>query len=120
MLAALQILILLTGNYTFFNWLTLTLCLMLCDDFALAKVLPRRLAALYAQEPAHPAAITDRHRLWRRALIAPVVILITGISLFQLLSPFGPLPRWAMPVATAHQWLSPLRSVNFILFPPAT
>ncbi len=32
-IALLQILILLTGNYTFFNWLTLALCLLLLDDF---------------------------------------------------------------------------------------
>jgi len=39
-LACLQILILLTGNYTFFNWLTLALCLLLLDDQLLMKVLP--------------------------------------------------------------------------------
>ncbi len=39
-IAFLQILILLTGNYTFFNWLTLALCLLLLDDFALKKFAP--------------------------------------------------------------------------------
>ena len=42
-IAFLQILILLTGNYTFFNWLTLALCLLLLDDFALEKVVPLKL-----------------------------------------------------------------------------
>ena len=37
-IAFLQILILLTGNYTFFNWLTLALCLLLLDDFALRNI----------------------------------------------------------------------------------
>ena len=37
-IAFLQILILLTGNYTFFNWLTLALCLLLLDDFVLKRV----------------------------------------------------------------------------------
>ena len=36
-IAFLQILILLTGNYTFFNWLTLALCLLLLDDLVLMK-----------------------------------------------------------------------------------
>jgi predicted DCC family thiol-disulfide oxidoreductase YuxK len=36
-IAFLQILILLTGNYTFFNWLTLALCLLLLDDYCLMK-----------------------------------------------------------------------------------
>jgi predicted DCC family thiol-disulfide oxidoreductase YuxK len=36
-LAALQILIALTGNYCFFNWLALALCLTLFDDSALSR-----------------------------------------------------------------------------------
>ncbi len=39
----LQVLILLTGNYTFFNLLVMALCLALFDDAALRKVLPQRL-----------------------------------------------------------------------------
>ena len=39
-----QLLIIATGNYTFFNWLTIALALMLCDDRALAAVLPDALA----------------------------------------------------------------------------
>jgi len=42
----LQVLILLTGNYTFFNLLTMALCLVLFDDAALRKVIPRRLTLL--------------------------------------------------------------------------
>ena len=47
-IAFLQILILLTGNYTFFNWLTLALCLLLLDDFALAKFVPAQNVRLSA------------------------------------------------------------------------
>ena len=54
-LAALQILILLTGNYAFFNWLALALCLFLLEDRDLhlspaPKQVPRmgRLAAMAA------------------------------------------------------------------------
>jgi len=39
----LEVLILLTGNYTFFNLLAMALCLVLFDDAALRKVLPPRL-----------------------------------------------------------------------------
>ncbi|MGA7871335.1 MAG: lipase maturation factor family protein [Candidatus Binatus sp.] len=38
----LQVVILLTGNYAFFNLLTMALCLALFDDAALRKVLPER------------------------------------------------------------------------------
>ena len=41
-LIGLQILILLTGNYAFFNWLTLALCLFLFDDRTLRRFLPKR------------------------------------------------------------------------------
>src|SRR4029077_8569466 len=36
-------LIFLTGNYTFFNLLTMALCVVLFDDAALRKVVPQRL-----------------------------------------------------------------------------
>src|SRR5712692_8249886 len=39
----LQVLIALTGNYTFFNLLTIALCLLLFDDAALGRMVPRRL-----------------------------------------------------------------------------
>ncbi len=41
-LIGLQILILLTGNYAFFNWLTIALCIFLFDDQALARFAPPR------------------------------------------------------------------------------
>ena len=40
-----QIIITLTGNYNFFNFLTMLLCLTLFDDQALRAVLPRRFSA---------------------------------------------------------------------------
>ena len=42
-MAILQITILLTGNYTFFNWLTLALCLFAMDDEALLPWIPKRI-----------------------------------------------------------------------------
>lgn len=50
-IAFLQILILLTGNYTFFNWLTLALCLLLLDDFVLKNLYRRLLSLLYRWRP---------------------------------------------------------------------
>jgi lipase maturation factor 1 len=41
-LIGLQVLILLTGNYAFFNWLTLALCLFLFNDASLARFVPKR------------------------------------------------------------------------------
>ena len=41
-LIGLQLLILITGNYAFFNWLTIALCIFLFDDQALARFVPAR------------------------------------------------------------------------------
>jgi hypothetical protein len=50
---SLQLLILFTGNYTFFNWLSIALCIMLLDDDLLRRFLPsrfvERLAAIEVQ-----------------------------------------------------------------------
>jgi len=108
-LVALQGLILLTGNYTFFNWLTLALSLLLVDDFVLAKLLPRKLTSLYFRAATRPF---PRRGLPRRLLIAPVAVVFVSISLVQLLAPFGPVPAWTSPVVGIYRWLSPFRSIN--------
>ncbi|MCX6925036.1 MAG: lipase maturation factor family protein [Verrucomicrobia bacterium] len=46
----LQVLILLTGNYCFFNLLTIALCLLLLDDAAVVALLPPRLRAVLVAE----------------------------------------------------------------------
>jgi lipase maturation factor 1 len=42
LLVSLQVIILLTGNYCFFNWLTIVLCLLLLDDAALRQLIPKK------------------------------------------------------------------------------
>ncbi len=42
LLVLLQLLIILTGNYNFFNLLTIALCIPLLDDVYLSRILPRR------------------------------------------------------------------------------
>jgi predicted DCC family thiol-disulfide oxidoreductase YuxK len=111
-LAVLQVLILLTGNYTFFNWLALALCLLLLDDFALARLLPRKLAALYTRSATRMEGHPARWRRWRMVVIVPLAAVVAGMSAVQLLSPFGGVPSWASPVLNVYRWLSPLRSVN--------
>jgi predicted DCC family thiol-disulfide oxidoreductase YuxK len=108
-LAVLQLLILLTGNYTFFNWLTLALCVLLLDDFTLLKLLPRKFTALYSQPLRLESSSVDR---WRLMIVAPIAIIFVSISIIQLLLPFGDVPRWTAPVVEVYRWLSPFRSIN--------
>ncbi len=81
---SLQVIILLTGNYTYFNLLTMALCLVLFDDLALRRILPRQLTRF----------APDQVREIKRGKVASTVIaafasLIVFVSLVQLHAEFG-------------------------------
>jgi predicted DCC family thiol-disulfide oxidoreductase YuxK len=67
-----QVLILLTGNYTFFNWLTIALCIMLLDDSYLRRFFPRWMVVLHVRRP--------RPSLLRRIPLAIFTLLIVFLS----------------------------------------
>ena len=102
-IAFLQMLILLTGNYTFFNWLTLALCLLLLDDYCLMKsAFPK------VQRPvSHNSA-----RRWPKAVTVPLAIVVIAIYLLQINLAVGKQPIWLFPAAIGEACLSPLRSLN--------
>src|SRR5204863_4525223 len=72
-IALLQVIILLTGNYTFFNWLTLALCLFTMDDAALRPWIPQRIAKRIRT--------SRRTRIGRplAAVAAALILLLTAI-----------------------------------------
>ena len=104
LLAALQALILLTGNFAFFNSLTIFLCVLLLDDAALRRLVPARLRRLLPQEP-ETRPSPSRARRW---VLAPVAALVLSVSLGQLAGDFG-LPSPVQPLAA---WQEPLHLVN--------
>lgn len=110
----LQIGIAVTGNYTFFNLLTILLCVTLLDDAALSKFLPGRWRVA-ARETVAPAVITRIRRVLpiiRRVavtLIVVVVLLISGMLLY------GSFNRPFTPPAVLHglyRAVAPFRSIN--------
>lgn len=109
-IAALQLFILLTGNFTFFNWLTLVLCVLAFDDFTWAALLPRKLASLYS------AAITKTTPppafRWENIPQAILAFLMAIISLALIFSSFGALIFWSKPVVATYRWIAPFRSIN--------
>ena len=126
-IAFLQILVLLTGNYTFFNWLTLALCLLLLDDFALTRLIPgKRLSRRNTGTPDAAPARTETdtkqaetvlgapgHRLrWPKAVTVPLGIIVALLYLFQISLIFGARPTWFYPIAVADAWLEPFRTFN--------
>jgi predicted DCC family thiol-disulfide oxidoreductase YuxK len=103
-LAGLQIAILLTGNYGFFNLATLALCILLLDDRFLGRFYPRRVMERLPAS-ARPSRL-------RRALLIPVAawLLVTSSALFMArLGLADAIPRAAW---TAVRWTQPLRSVS--------
>ena len=99
-LVGLQVLIILTGNYCFFNLLTIALCLLLIDDVTWRGLLSKRFMPtirLLEQPP----------RRYRRAFIAVVAMLLfllSGIRFSGQLFREAELPDVA--------WITPFRSVN--------
>jgi len=112
-LAGLQVLILLTGSYGFFNLLTLLLCLWLLDDGRLLRLAPRRWAE--RTSAAEPSG-TRADRLRRGLAAAPLAAVIALGSVYHLGNLVG---RWigdpvAWPSAITRPMgiLSPFRAVN--------
>lgn len=98
----LQVLIMLTGNYTFFNLLTIVLCIPLLDDRALGSSSPFRCG--------------DPTTRWRRWITLPLAITITLITLAQTFQVCRLNVRWPPPLRWTYtailQVLHPFRSLN--------
>src|SRR5262245_573910 len=120
-LVSLQVLIAATGNYAFFNLLTLVLCLSLVDDATWPAWLRRRLPAQTpdpdpdpdpppAADPA-PPAVAWSGQARRIAALAVTTILVT-VSTAAMTMRW----RWEIPWPAPVEWLleaaQPLRIVN--------
>jgi len=84
LIIALQLLIAVTGNYAFFNLLTIALCLLALDDALWRRLLPRRLVERIEGDKARSSS-TSAGRTLRAALA--VVLLV--ISITGMLGTFG-------------------------------
>ena len=99
MTLALQAIIFLTGNYTFFNLLAVALCLSLFDD-ALLRGFTR------------PKPVTQHPTsgIFQRAVTAVLFSFVLLASSFQLMETFSlRIPR---PAANALSWIAPFGIVN--------
>ena len=83
----LQSCISITGNYNWFNLQSMLLCLLLFDDAALQRILPRRLIRLIPVRPKHAAS-----RRTASVMVAALAILIVFCSLVQMDVRFGGSP----------------------------
>ncbi len=100
-----QVLIMLTGNYAFFNLLAIALCLWLVDDERLRRSLPARIVA------------RARERWLERTKSVPRVAIGTGVAILILFVSIGevtgPVLHWSPPGADAAlATVAPFEIVN--------
>jgi predicted DCC family thiol-disulfide oxidoreductase YuxK len=98
MTLALQALIFITGNYTFFNLVTVALCLLLYDDAAFRRF-SRRPRKQPGQSTMLPRSVS--------AILFTFIMLASGFQLMEIF--LGTMPRSA---ANALSWIAPFGLVN--------
>lgn len=106
-LVALQLLIAATGNYCFFNLLTIALCILLLDDAILQRCLPTRIAKRLTLSSG--LILTQR---WKRPFIgvlAVFILLVSGIRMAGTFLWHEGFPPVAQDVL---KWVAPFRVVN--------
>lgn len=123
LLAFLQICILITGNYAFFNLLTLTLCLLLLDDTFLGQFLPKSIRGklteviappcptIHPTDSSHRTVTVEKSSL-KDFLIIPLavgILFLSGLQIIGLFLPWGSLPE---PVTEVLIQLAPFHLVN--------
>jgi predicted DCC family thiol-disulfide oxidoreductase YuxK len=118
-LVGLQLLIIATGNYCFFNLLTIALCVVMLDDRVLERVKAGGASArrlLLSPEPgprteAAPALSSPLR--WPGWIIAPVAIVVLTINFMLIGRLFGSnLQRWPAPFLKLYQTVAPFHAVN--------
>jgi len=115
-IASLQLLILITGNYGFFNLLALSLCVLLLDDGFLSGIWHgvRRGPIPSGAEPAvrsRPKGGTGpaRRHPWPRRIVVLALFLLSLVPMTRALQlPTG----WLGPIKEVYRWSSPLQLVN--------
>src|SRR6267142_1211843 len=107
----LQIIIALTGNYCFFNLLTIALCLLLIDDAFVFRMEGRAPASLALQElrPPNTESVTYRLSVYAAVVAAIVTLPINAWLIFSAFKPQSRPPGW---LAKFYEQLEAFRIVN--------
>ena len=99
-----QSLIILTGNYNFFNILTIAICILLLDDTAIRFCLPRSFQQkLNIKESIRPNLIST----YVMSIFALFVLFISSEQLQRILS-----GERNSPLSSLSQLVAPLRAIN--------
>lgn len=108
LLVFLQVVIGATGNYNFFNLLTIALCLLLIDDVSWR----RQRGALHTNGGTRP--VVFHYFPDRLATYAAIVVIIVTlpINLRLIYSAFAPLEEWPKFLAAVNGRIQPFRILN--------
>src|SRR5205085_2611294 len=99
LLIFLQLAIAATGNYCFFNLLTIALCLLLFDDTILRRTASRDDGN---RDPLHPRGLP----------VLSALIITLPINAMLIFSAFKPHATWPWPIATVAGYLDSFHVVN--------
>ena len=107
----LQLVIALTGNYCFFNLLTLALCLLLIDDAIWRRNVRQDNRAVRAYSSGAPS---DRALPSRLLMYGAIIVIIVSlpINAWLVFTAFKPDAEWPRRLAFAYEHLEPFRIVN--------
>ena len=108
-LAGFQVLIIITGNYGFFNFLTIALCLLLLDDAFWKKWLPERMNFTPSEEGLNRSK-NGKAKKWAIGTLAGLILFI---SVTQQLMPLVFKGSETLSFSwTINNWIQPLHIVN--------
>jgi lipase maturation factor 1 len=111
LLIFLQLAIAITGNYCFFNLLTIALCLLLFDDASLRRVSPTYAPVAASLREAH--ALRTAKRLQIANFAAIVVLIITlPLNLWLCYTALKPEADWPKPLLVVYAHIEPFRILN--------
>jgi predicted DCC family thiol-disulfide oxidoreductase YuxK len=105
LLIFLQLIIMATGNYGFFNLLTIALCLLLIDDAGWS------LSPSPQPSPVQGEGVRKVGE-GRRWVMVPVAIFIFTLSWIPTLERLGRVREWPTPLKQIYSWVDPFNLVN--------
>ena len=107
-----------TGNYGFFNILTIALSLLLLDDGIILNRIPKTAGErvnswleLRGGAPARPVLwkfVASSGRILKGTVVV-LILVITSVQLLKMFRPFAEIPNWA---ASLYYRAAPFRSIN--------
>jgi hypothetical protein len=104
-LGGLNLLVFLTGNFTFFNLLAIALCLFLLDDAVIRRWLPGRITQLLNKPP-----MQENRLLLRNGALTVLAAFLLFVGISQMVGTFsGGLPTGSK---TLVRWVAPFHFAN--------